>query len=125
MCKTRKFLVSKMINFAAKKHDQLGIALSLLCVGVLLHYFSKGILRNHGVDLCWLLFGIQLFRVIWGDYKKSLFPISAAILWEISELFIVNRVFDPIDLCLYLVAMVLAVWYARNPGYAIQEKQSL
>ena len=114
-----------MIDFAAKKDVQLGIALTILCAGILLHYFSKGVIRNHGVDLCWLLFGIQLFRVIWGDYKKSLFPISAAILWEISELFIVNRVFDPIDLCLYLVALVFAVWYARNPGYAIQEKQSL
>lgn len=77
-----------------------------LAIGTLLHYSSWIILRNHGGDLCWALFGILAFRAIWKNWTYTLVPILLALLWEISEQSIPGATFDPIDLSIYLLLML-------------------
>ena len=77
-----------------------------LAIGILLHYSSWTILRNHGSDLFWALFGILAFRAIWKNWTYTWVPILLALLWEISEQRIPGATFDPIDLSIYLLLML-------------------
>ena len=77
-----------------------------LAIGTLLHYSSWTILRNHGSDLCWALFGILAFRAIWKNWTYTWVPILLALLWEISEQRIPGATFDPIDISIYLLLML-------------------
>ena len=81
------------------------LALLSLAMGILLHYSSWTILRNHGSDLFWALFGILAFRAIWKNWTYTWVPILLALLWEISEQRIPGATFDPIDLSIYLLLM--------------------
>ena len=82
------------------------LALLSLAMGILLHYSSWTILRNHGSDLFWALFGILAFRAIWKNWTYTWVPILLALLWEISEQRIPGTTFDPIDLSIYLLLML-------------------
>ena len=77
-----------------------------LAIGTLLHYSSWTILRNHGSDLFWALFGILAFRAIWKNWTYTWVPILLALLWEISEQRIPGATFDPIDITIYLLLML-------------------
>ena len=82
------------------------LALHSLAMGILLHYSSWTILRNHGSDLCWALFGILAYRAIWKNWTYTWVPILLALLWEISEQRIPGATFDPIDFSIYLLLML-------------------
>ena len=82
------------------------LALLSLVIGTLLHYSSWTILRNHGSDLFWALFGILAFRAIWKNWTYTWVPILLALLWEISEQRIPGATFDPIDFSIYLLLML-------------------
>ena len=82
------------------------LALLSLAMGILLHYSSWTILRNHGSDLFWALFGILAFRAIWKNWTYTWVPILLALLWEISEQRIPGATFDPTDLSIYLLLML-------------------
>ena len=82
------------------------LALLSLAMGIQLHYSSWTILRNHGSDLFWALFGILAFRAIWKNWTYTLVPILLALLWEISEQSIPGATFDPIDLSMYILLML-------------------
>ena len=82
------------------------LALLSLAIGILLHYSSWTILRNHGSDLFWALFGILAFRAIWKNWAYIWVPILLALLWEISEQRLPGATFDPIDLSIYLLLML-------------------
>ena len=84
------------------------LALLTLALGTLLHYSTWTILRNHGSDLLWALFGILAFRAIWNNWTYTWVPILLALLWEFSEQRIPGATFDPIDTALYLL-LLLAV----------------
>ena len=81
-------------------------ALLSLAMGTLLHYSSVTILRNHGSDLLWTLFGILAFRAIWKNWTFTWVPILLALFWEISEQRIPGATFDPIDISIYLLLML-------------------
>jgi hypothetical protein len=75
-------------------------------LGILLHYSTWTILRNHGSDLLWALFGILAFRAIWNNWTYTWVPILLALLWEFSEQRIHGATFDPIDISIYLLLML-------------------
>ena len=82
------------------------LALLALALGSLLHYSTWTILRNHGSDLMWVLFGILAFRAIWNNWTYTWVPILLALLWEFSEQRIPGATFDPIDTALYLLLLL-------------------
>jgi hypothetical protein len=84
------------------------LALLALALGSLLHYSTWTILRNHGSDLLWALFGILAFRAIWKNWTYTWVPILLALLWEFSEQRIPGATFDPIDTALYLLLLAPA-----------------
>ena len=91
---------------AIPKPNYAFLALLALALGTLLHYSSVIILRNHGSDLMWALFGILAFRAIWKNWTYTWVPILLALLWEISEQRLPGTTFDPIDLSIYLLLML-------------------
>ncbi len=82
------------------------LALLALALGILLHYSTWTILRNHGSDLLWALFGILAFRAIWNNWTYTWVPILLAFLWEFSEQRIPGATFDTIHTALYLLLLV-------------------
>ena len=89
-------------------HRYAFLALFSLALGSILHYnTSSGILRNHGSDFLWALFGILAFRAIWNHGKYTWVPIIIAILWEFIELRIPRATFDPKDISIYIILMLI------------------
>ena len=83
------------------------LALLSLAMAILLYYSNWTILRNHGSDLFWALFGILAFRAIWKKWTYTWVPILPALLWEISEQRIPGATFDPTDLLIYPLLMLV------------------
>ena len=83
------------------------MAVFSLALGSILHYTSSGILRNHGSDFLWVLFGILAFRAIWNHGKYTWVPISIALIWEFTEQIIPRATFDLKDISIYLILMLI------------------
>ena len=95
-----------------KKNAFLFAALSLT-VGVLAHFFMSGFVRNHLPDASWLCFGIFLFYGIWGHFKKSHYPFALALVWEVCEVWLHGRTFDPLDIVIYVLIYGCFIWLGR------------